>query len=180
MILTQKPLREMADPSAVKALYEAAFPKEERLPWFCLRLLEACRRLRIDCYLVDDAFCGFTVAARTEQVMYVLFFAVAEEMRGRGWGSAILQLLRHNQAGKPLGLCVEPPEEGARNAAQRVERLRFYEHNGLVQTGYEIDEVGGTFLFLSDGEMDVPAYQNLFRKLSLGLWRPPIRRIEHG
>ena len=135
MILTQKPLQEMADPSVVKKLYEAAFPKEERLPWLLLRGMAACRRLQVDCYLVNDAFCGFTIAARTESVMYVLFFAVAQEMRGMGWGSAILQLLRHSQGGKPLGLCVEPPDSGAENAAQRVDRLRFYEHNGLVQTG---------------------------------------------
>lgn len=180
MILTWKPLQKMPDPQQVKALYTTAFPKEEQLPWPVVRLLAALGRLQVDCYLADDVFCGFTVSAATEQVLFVLFFAVTEEMRGNGCGSAILQLRRAEDLQREIVLNVEHLDPMAENAAQRVQRMRFYNRNGLFDTGYDIDEVGGTFRVLSTAKLDVPAYRKVFRKISLGLWRPAMRKVaEH-
>ena len=40
-----------------------------------------------------------------------------------------------------------------------------------MDTGYHVWEVGGMFRVLSTKEiLDVPAYKQLFRKLTLGFW----------
>lgn len=179
MNIIEKPLGEMKDISAVKRLYQTAFPKHEQIPWYLLRLLAACGRLRVDGYEDGGTFCGLTVSARTDKVLFVLFFAVEDAVRGKGYGSRILERLQQSDPTAAVVLNVEPLDAQAENAAQRVQRMRFYNRNGFFETGYEIDEVGGTFRVLSNQPLDAAAYLQVFRKISLGFWRPAIRRLSH-
>jgi GNAT superfamily N-acetyltransferase len=162
-----------------KKLYLSAFPKEELLPWWVLRLMTLPKGAAITSYYTGDDFCGFTHTTITDEVVYVMFFAVQDELRGKGYGSAILEYLKQDNPGKPIILNVEPLDERADNAQQRISRMRFYEKNGFYDTGYEIDEVGGTFRILSTRKkLDVEAYLTMFQRMSFGLWRPEIREVQ--
>ena len=75
-------------------------------------------------------------------------------------------------------LNVELVDPEAENYAQRLQRMAFYEKNGFFDTGYDIDEVGGTFRVLaSDPNPDMAAYLRVFSHMSWGLWKPPIRKV---
>lgn len=173
MILTEtKKLTE------AKKLYREAFPKEERLPWWVLRLMTVPKGAELTAYYQDDEFLGFTHTTVTEDVVFVMFFAVREDLRGKGCGSAILEHLKQHNPGKPIILNVEPLDDTAQNAAQRIRRMRFYEKNGFVDTGYDVAEVGGVFRVLSTRPvLDVDAYLRVFGRLSLGFWRPKITKV---
>lgn len=178
MVITWKEWKNVEQKAAVKELYHSAFPKEERLPWWLLRLISLRRQMGITAYYADEEFCGMTVSVGTEETLFLLFFAVAEDCRGKGCGSAILELLQRENPRRSIVLNVEIPDEKAENAAQRIRRMRFYKRNGFFDTGFNIDEVGGTFRVLSNRGLDVAAYQRVFARLSYGWWKPYIRPVE--
>lgn len=163
---------------AAKRLYRTAFPKEERLPWWVLRLSTLEQGVELAAYYDEGEFCGFTHTTVTEDVLFVMFLAVDDTVRGVGYGSAILEHLKSKAQGRPVILNVEPLDDAAPNADERVRRMRFYEKNGFYDTGYNIAEVGGIFRVLSTvPELNVPAYLKVFAKLSFGLWKPEITKV---
>lgn len=171
-------LEEKFDFSEANRLYRAAFPKEERVPLGLLRLLTLRRGVDLICYREGETFCGFTYTVTDGNVVFVLFFAVDEALRGRGYGSSILKLLWEKNPGKTVILNVEPLDPNAENAEERVRRVRFYENNGFFDTGYDIDEIGGTFrVFATEKCIDVGAYLKVFGRMSFGLWKPKIVRV---
>lgn len=178
MNITYRRWKAVPDKAIVKKLYRSAFPKEEQMPWWLLWLFSLREDMGVTAYYDGDAFCGMTVTVGVEEYLFVLFFAVAEERRGKGYGSEILTLLKRENPRRPIVLNVEPLDEQAENAAQRVSRMRFYERNGFFDTGYNIDEVGGTFRVMSNAPLDPRAYLRVFKRLSYGLWKPYIRRVE--
>lgn len=179
MKLTAKTLKNSHNPGDIKNLYLTAFPREELLPWWILRLMTLPKGVELTGYYDEDRFCGFTHTTSAGDILFVMFFAVSEALRDKGYGSAILQTLKENNPGKQIVLNVEPVDVPADNLAQRQSRMRFYSKNGFFDTGYNIAEVGGTFRVLStDPVLDTGAYLQAFAKLSLGLWKPKITKVK--
>ena len=158
-----------------KALYHTAFPKEERLPWWLLRLNARRSGIDLTAFMDGDTFCGFTASATVENMHFLLFFAIPEDLRGRGYGSAILSQLRQNY--EVVTLNVELLDETAPNYPQRLRRFAFYRKNGFFDTGYHVWEVGGKFRVLgTEPQLDVAAYKRIFKKLSLGAWNVKLQK----
>ena len=157
-----------------RALYLTAFPKEERLPWWLLRLNARRQGVDLTAFLDGDAFCGFTASVTVEDLHFLLFFAIDEEKRGKGYGSAILQKLQREH--KTVVLNVELLDPKAENYDQRKRRFAFYLRNGFMDTCYHVWEVGGKFRVLSTAPvLDVPQYKKIFKKLTFGLWDVKLR-----
>ena len=152
-----------------KLLYRTAFPKEERLPWWLLRLNAGRKGIDLTAFTEGESFCGFTASVTYEDLHFLLFFAIDAEKRGRGYGSAVLRLLQKQY--KTLVLNVELLDPAADNYDQRKRRFAFYQRNGFVDTHYHVWEVGGKFRVLStDPALDVAQYKKIFKKLSFGVW----------
>lgn len=175
--MTAKSYKKAPDRKKIKKLYQTAFPKEELLPWWIVRLLTVQKCVNLTGYYQDKTFAGFTFTAETEDILFVLFFAVEDAKRGKGYGSEILKYMKEHNPGKTVVLNVEPLDETAGNNDQRVRRMAFYRKNGFYDTGYNIREVGGVFRVLATvPELDTAAYGKVFRKMSLGLWRPEMKK----
>ena len=158
-----------------KALYHTAFPKEERLPWWLLRLNARRSGIDLTAFMDGDTFCGFTASATAGNMHFLLFFAIPEDLRGRGYGSAILSQLRQNY--EVVTLNVELLDETAPHSPQRLQRFAFYQKNGFFDTGYHVWEVGGKFRVLgTEPQLDVAAYKRIFKKLSLGAWNVKLQK----
>ncbi len=180
MCLLKKPLSKVSDVAALRRLYHTAFPKEEQMPWWLLRLISLRRDMGVFGFYEGRQLRGLTVSVATDEVLFVLFLAISEEHRGQGWGSAILQQLKQEYPGHTILLNVELLDIKADNYDQRLRRMRFYKKNGFFDTGFDIDEVGGTFRVLgTKPQLDVDAYLRVFAKLSFGVWKPYIREGEH-
>ncbi len=176
MTLRKKPLNKVPDRDALRRLYHTAFPKEERMPWWILRLVSLRRDMGVEGFYEGDRLRGFTYSVSTEDVLFLLFFAVNDDCRGQGYGSAILTQLKEENPGRNIVLNVELLDPQAENYDQLLRRMRFYKKNGFFDTGFDIDEVGGTFRVLATSEqLDVDAYLRAFAKLSFGFWKPYIR-----
>ncbi len=177
-MIIAKTFKNAPNKAEIKNLYLAAFPKEERLPWWLLRFWAVCKRGNLTAYYDGKIFCGFTFTATEGEAFYVMFFAVDSKVRGKGYGSAILEHLKQTNSGKTIFLAVEPLDEAAPNNGQRVKRLAFYKKNRFSDTGFNIWEVGGVFQVLSSTEkMDADACQRVFLKLSCGFWKPKITKV---
>jgi GNAT superfamily N-acetyltransferase len=162
-----------------RLLYQTAFRQEERLPWSVLRLMTLLNCVSLNAYYDDSKFCGFTHNTVTDDYVFIMFFAVREDLRGSGYGSAILNYLKQQYSNKAIILNVEPLDERAANSDERIRRMRFYQKNGFYDTGYDIKEVGGVFRVLSTKpDLDVSAYLNVFRKLSFGFWKPELTHVK--
>lgn len=171
-------IEESTDILEMKRLYRSAFPKEERVPFGLLRFLTMIRGVELIGYREENRFCGFTYTVTEGNIVFVLFFAVDDAMRGQGYGSSILKYLKEKNPSRQIVLNVEPLDAQAENAEERVRRMRFYEKNGFYDIGYEIDEIGGTFRVLSTSKtIDLPAYLRVFQKMSFGFWKPKIVRV---
>lgn len=161
----------------VKRLYVRAFPKEERIPWWMMRLNAYRSGIDLTAFLDGGTFCGFTSSVTAGDLHFLLFFAVDEKLRGKGYGSAILSQLQ--QTHKRIVLNVEPLDESASNYPERVNRFAFYRKNGFVDTGYHVWEIGGMFRVLgTQPELDVAGYKKIFKKLTGGIWNVKIVRAE--
>lgn len=160
-----------------KALYLTAFPKEERLPWWVLRLNALRKGIDLTGWAEGEKLCGFTASVTVEDLHFLLFFAISEDLRGKGYGSSILQMLQkqHNT----VVLNVELLDPTAENYEQRKRRFAFYRRNGFVDTFYHVWEVGGKFRVLStDPVLDVLQYKKIFKKLTFGLWDVKLRSAQ--
>jgi GNAT superfamily N-acetyltransferase len=179
MQLDKKSLAAVADVAALRRLYHTAFPKEEQMPWWLLRLISLRQDMGVEGFYAEDQRRGLTVSVATEEVLFILFLAVDEDCRGQGWGSTILNQLKEAYPGRTILLNVELLDPAAENYDQRLRRMRFYKKNGFFDTGFDIDEVGGTFRVLGTApRLDVEAYLRVFAKLSFGFWKPYIRKGE--
>lgn len=160
-------------------LYRQAFPREERLPWWVLRLQARRKGIELTAWMDGDTFCGFTSSVTVQDLHFVLFLAVAEDQRCRGRGSAILSQLTGTYGSVVLN--IELLDREASNYDQRLRRLAFYEKNGFRDTGWFVWEVGGQFRVLSSaGKLDVDTYRKVFRRLSFGLWRVKLLQDPKG
>ena len=80
----------------IKQLYETAFPKDEQIPWNDLMRLVGEMPLDFTAYYDGEEFIGFTIVYPRKSFNWYWYFAVREELRGKGYGQQILtQLIEH-------------------------------------------------------------------------------------
>ncbi len=115
----------------VKKLYFLSFEPEERLPFFRMAAL-ALLRSSVDllAYYEGEIFCGFSFTVCTEHYLYINFFAVSPELRSKGYGTKILNVLRQRYP-IPAVCDAKAVEQGSAEFDQDVRRIRFWERNGF-------------------------------------------------
>lgn len=164
--------KNMPEFGQIKRLYLAAFPDDERAPFPLLA--GKARRSNVEWLAIfaDKTFVGFFYnVLYGENLVYIFYFAIEENLRGRGYGSAAMSALKRKYAGKRLFLAMEEMDEAAENFAQRQRRCEFYEFNGFENTHtkllegrviYDVMAIGGT--------VSKEEYHNLMMGW-LGWWR---------
>ena len=128
-----------ADVKLVKALYESAFPENERANF---DFMLGCSETDEDAFEIltiydGELFVGFVVTLNSGDISHILYFAVDEELRSNGYGSEILRALHKSKPGQRFIADVEKPDAKSGNNAQREKRIRFYSRNGYKMTDVE-------------------------------------------
>lgn len=135
----------------LKRLYFSAFPKEERFPFGFLK-----RKAKTDaeeCIAVydDGIYAGLLILVRYKNITLLFYFAVADNLRGKGYGTEILNGLKELYPDDRIILMFEIPDENSPNNAQRLQRKAFYERNGFCDCGYITEEKGVKYKTYSYG-----------------------------
>ena len=120
---------------AVKAIYHAAFPKEERMPFWTMRLLAKMPTTQLLAFYEGGTLCGFAYVGLGEKVAFLMFLAVDQASRSQGHGSAILQALRERYPHHKHLVSIELCGEGVPNREQRLRRKAFYLRNSYQENG---------------------------------------------
>ena len=110
----------------IKQLYDRAFPFDERAPFGML--MRGIRKKNVNFFscMHGDEWIGLLYVVNYLDMSYVFYFAVDDEKRGRGYGTAILKAARKKYAGRRLFLAIEEVDEKYDNYEQRLNRLHFY------------------------------------------------------
>ena len=182
---------ENANDGQLKQLYETAFPKEEQIPWDDLVRLIGEMHLDFTAYYEGEEFIGFTIvyprpsltsssSVATQPCSSELgrpsllrpfnwywYFAVKEELRGKGLGQKILNQLIERYKGQSCVLDMESPRQECDNEEQRLRRHAFYLRNGFRDTNvYRCwDELEMTIMMMGPGTFTLQDWEEIVGEL---------------
>lgn len=153
------------------ALYKEAFPKEERAPLFFLKA--KAKKKVSDCFGIydEDTFVGLLNLIYHKDIVFVFYFAVRGDLRGKGYGSQILDALKEKFPARRLILTIEDPNAPCENREQRQKRKAFYQKNRFAACGYSMIEKGIAYQALSfGGQVSADELQALLKAYMGGFW----------
>lgn len=145
--------------SQVKALYESAFPANERIP--IKHLLDDKIKREFWAFFNKDngenaaapKFCGFSNSITHGSITNIVYFAVVPELRSRGYGSQILQAIRRQHPDTCIVVDIEVEEDSkdAEELERRIRRREFYTRNGFDSSPVDYVWQGEHYRLLSAG-----------------------------
>ena len=180
-----------------KQLYEMAFPEDEQIPWDDLMRLIEEMPLDFTAYYDGETFIGFTIVyprksfnRRTKQgqsgtcssyalqgggrpkVNWYWYFAVQEELRGKGYGQQILTLLIEKYKGQTCVLDMESPTQVCENIEQRRRRHAFYLRNGFRDTNVyrTYNDITMTIMMMGEGTFTMQDWDDIVDELKKYWW----------
>lgn len=128
----------------MKKLYISAFPKCERFPFWLLVRCSKSSNVSFKPIVYKGIAVGIIFMVKYDNINYVMYLAVKEELRGMGYGSKIVKDLISK--GTVL-LSIEKPDEV--NTDSKIKRRNFYLRNGMYDTGYTYVDKGVEYSVLS-------------------------------
>lgn len=153
---------ERQDMKKIKKLYLSAFPPEERAPFIFIKRRSKKKSALMLAAKDGGEFVGFVYIVTYRDMAYLFYFAINEDKRGMGYGSAILQRLIDMYKGKRLFLAREQLDDKADNYAQRLKRRQFYLNNGFSDMPGHIKEANVVYDIMGiGGEISSSDYDDL-------------------
>lgn len=130
-------------------IYLNAFPAYERLPFETLQQKVSDNdQIKMLTFKSNDHVAGILfLVTLADDKAFILYFAVDATIRGKGIGSQMLSCLKQRYTG---GIVLESEIVGtnADNEQQRLQRYQFYQRNGVLDSGFVAQNMGGTFHLL--------------------------------
>lgn len=161
-ILTMKRICDVPESlKKAKSLYYHAFPKNERRPF--PELID--RRLgdtEAFCFYDADLFVGMAAVMNSPDITHIVYLAIDDDLRGRGYGSKALALLHDFYNGKRIMVDIERPDGTSENESQRLQRKQFYLRAGYEETPVKYEWVNEKYEILSFGGQISEAEYNAF------------------
>lgn len=163
---------EPEDYPAFLALYESAFPPEERRAYSGVSALvhfisEKEGRFQILVVKEADEFVGFVTYWTFPDYVYVEHVAVSAEHRGNKIGSAIFQHLYEVVGDKILLEVEHPTTEQSRRRLRFYERLGFLSHPDIdyLQPPYQRFLPSVPLMLMTHGDVDLSDWERAVRPM---------------
>ncbi len=158
----------------VKALYESAFPANERIP--IKQLLDNKIKREFWAFFVNDesdgaatpTFCGFSNSISHGDITNIVYFAVVPELRSRGYGSQILQTIREKHPDSRIVVDIEVEEDSkdAEELERRNRRRDFYLRNGFGASPVDYHWQGEHYrLLTAGGTVTEKEFRNFWKEI---------------
>lgn len=161
----------------IKELICQVFPKNEQIPMWLLKVLALRENVQFLAYYDNGVFCGLSYTVCTDKMVFVLYLAVNDKIRSKGYGTVIIQHLKELYKNKPISLNIEAIDINADNYEQRVRRQEFYRKNGFYDTGHKIADNGELYSILSNGnDFNIDDYCSVIKQFSFGFYVPKVRQ----
>lgn len=165
----------------IKSLYRSAFPKEERIPFPILMRQAQSDWVHFLLFYDSGLFCGLAYLVLGEHLGALMYLAVDDSLRSRGYGTRILSAIRDYCGDRTVALDIEQVIPGATNYDQRSRRRDFYLRNGFLPSGYGHSLRGVDYeILISDSAFSPGDYAELIRRYSAGTVRMAIRQYAYS
>ena len=170
--MTEKKITAANIDEMIKELYETAFPKDEQIPWDDLLRLVQEMPLYFIAYYNEEEFIGFTIVYPRKSFNWFWYFAVREELRGKGYGQQILTQLLDSDKGQTLVLDMESPTQVCENIDQRQSRHNFYLRNGFRDTNVyrTYNDITMTIMIMGPGLFTMQDWDDIIHELQRFWW----------
>ncbi len=122
----------------IKDIYFSSFEKKDRMPFFMMIGMSLLWNTEFYAFYDEDILCGFIYMATIHRMSFVMFFAVDEKLRSKGYGSRILEKTQMLHPNNKIIITIEPCDEETEDVSLRIRRKNFYMRNGFKETGYYI------------------------------------------
>ena len=119
----------------IEKLYLESFPEEERFPFWILDECSKEDKSDLLAILDNDRFIGMCYLVNCNNAYYLMYLAVAPELRNQNYGSKILTDLKEKY--KALFLSVDEPIDDI-----SIRRKNFYLRNGFYDTNKYYEDTG--------------------------------------
>lgn len=149
----------------IKRVYKEAFPFQERAPLFYLR--QKAKEDNFDFFAIydEDKFVGLTNIIYYKDIVFIFYLAVAEEVRGKGYGSKILADITVRYPKKRIILNMERLDKNASNYEQQLQRKKFYNRNGFMECGVRTIEFGMRYEMMAySGKVPYKEFAEMMRE----------------
>ena len=164
----------------MQRLYNTAFPSDERAPFGWL--VRGAKKDNIDflACMNGKEWVGLLYTVNYNDLSYIFYFAVDDNQRGKGCGTAILKAAQEKYSGRRLFLAIEEVEEKYDNYGERVRRQHFYENAGFIRTEQKMQEATVIYDLMSvGGRIGNKEYRKLMRSFGgLRTYLIPLRIFE--
>ena len=159
----------------IKRIYFDAFPKNERMPFLLMVLMSKLWNTQFWGFYDGDTPCGFAYFAVNRKLLFLMFLAVDNSLRSKGYGSAILAEIRDKYPDKKLIVSIEPCEDTAPDIEVRKRRKNFYRRSGYCESGYMM-KLNGTVqeVLIANGRFRKNEFRLFFILYSNGTVWPKI------
>jgi hypothetical protein len=151
---------------ALFTLYESAFPEDEKKPLKALELLTEQGKMEILAIEDSGEFIGLAINLFSGTTAILDYFAIADDKRASGYGSAAIRQLTKHFAGQTYIFEIEKQDPDADNAKDRARRKAFYLRNGLKETGIFANVYHTDFELLTpDGRLSYEQYDRFLKEV---------------
>ena len=117
----------------VQRLYEEAFPEEEQIPFE--RLINDRKACILRAYYQDTQLCALSYVFEYEAMVYIGYFAVLEELRGKQIGSQLLEHLKEQYRKYQIAVDIEYADDTTDPNGIKKRRREFYLRHGFHPSG---------------------------------------------
>lgn len=161
----------------IQAIYTDAFRKEDRMPFPMMLALSCLWHTDFLAFYDGDTLCGFVYLASLCRLSFIMFFAVGQGLRCKGYGSRILEQVRRLHPKNRIVVSIEPCGGEGGDSGERLRRKRFYLRNGFKETGYFLKLGKVQEILVQNGAFDKRAFRIFFMLYSNftmypRIWRP--------
>ena len=148
-----------------KPTYQEAFPKVERMPMWMVKCFTRPKTSAFYTVYEGAQYVGLVDCVYWKDLLYILYFAIDQNLRGKGYGGRILQEICSRYAGYRIILCAEEVDQSYSNYEQWRSRMQFYERNGFQASGEKLKEAGVVYdiLCYHGCKVEKTEYFSLFR-----------------
>lgn len=159
--------KDSASIKQIKELYEFSFPENERRPLTPM-LDDTSGFAEILAYYDEDEFIGFACILNIRDISHIIYFAVDNKLRGKGYGSQILSDISAHKKGMRIIVDIEQENTLEENNSQRIKRKQFYLRNGYKETTVEYEWRNEKYEILSlGGDIDTEDFIEFWEKIDI-------------
>ena len=166
------------DINKIKKIFKGSFPKEERMPFFLMLLLTKIQSMEFISFYDGDTLCGFVYMVSNQNVTFIIYLAVDEELRSKGYGSCIISDVQKLYPNNKIVLYIDQSDVEALDKEQRIKRKNFYIRNNFKESGYLVQSTPKVLqeVLVKNGDFIESEFLQALKECSNGMLKANLKK----